>query len=254
MIWCVTCSKLNLKLHCGSVFSRVFVLLSAERKQTNNLTPDGAPLITDVTSCNESPFVEGCSPIRSCSPHRLHHQNEPQHTCRPRSKPRTRVRCWASPPLISPILNPNLHDNHEVEECPPATTTSSCLPSMELDPSSPLAQDAHPAAAERISLDHVESVKMEEGKGIERRLEHEEEEEESGESSGHLTSSRMGNASATESSQMFVSLLAEGSSIRCDSSMQVSVENYTATQLTPFFIYAVLFMHMYALFFYALHF
>lgn len=47
------------------------------------------------------------------------------------------------------------------------------------------------------------------------------EEEEGGGPSGLLTSSRMGYVSATESSQMFVSLLAEGSSIRYDSSMQV---------------------------------
>ena len=48
-----------------------------------------------------------------------------------------------------------------------------------------------------------------------------EEEEEAGEPSEQLTSSRMGSMSATESSHMFVSLLAEGSSIRYDSSMQV---------------------------------
>jgi len=46
-------------------------------------------------------------------------------------------------------------------------------------------------------------------------------EEEAGEPSVQLTSSRMGNVSTAESSQMFVSLLAEGSSIRYDSSMQV---------------------------------
>lgn len=62
---------------------------------------------------------------------------------------------------------------------------------------------------------------MEEGKmmGLKKRLEEDEEEGEG--PSEHLTSSRMGNVSATESSQMFVSLLAEGSSIRYDSSMQV---------------------------------
>ncbi|XP_071336350.1 protein aurora borealis isoform X2 [Trachinotus anak] len=190
---------------------------SAERKQLSNLTPRGGPLDKDATSCNESPFVEGCSPIRSCSPHQLRCHNEPQHN--PRPKPRPRVRYWASPPLISPILNPKLQDHQDAED--PLPSSSSSLPSMELDPSSPLAQDTHPTSTEIVSLDPMEPVKMEEGKdtGIEGRLE--DEEEEAGGLSGQLTSSRMGNVSATESSQMFVSILAEGSSIRYDSSMQV---------------------------------
>ncbi|XP_061600741.1 protein aurora borealis [Cololabis saira] len=189
---------------------------SAEIKQPSNVTPYGAPL-DPFTSSNESPFVEGCSPIRSCSPHQLHYKNETQHSSRP--KPRPRVRCWASPPLISPILYPKHQDNQEVEECPASTSPSSSLPSMDLDPSSPLGRDTHHTTAERVTFDPMEPEKMEEGKetGVEKRLE--DEEEESGASSGRLTSSRMGNVSATESYHM--SLLAEGSSIRYDSSMQV---------------------------------
>uniref|UniRef100_A0A3Q4HIX8 Protein aurora borealis n=1 Tax=Neolamprologus brichardi TaxID=32507 RepID=A0A3Q4HIX8_NEOBR len=165
------------------------------------LTPRGAPLDI-VASCSESPFVEGCSPIRSCSPH----------------QPRPRGRCWASPPLISPILNPKLPDNEVAEEHLPSATRSS-FPSMELDSSSPLTQDSHPTNTERV--DPMEPVKMEEGKEteIEPRLEYEEDEGVG--PSEQLTSSRMVNASATENSHMFVSLLAEGSSIRYDSSMQV---------------------------------
>ncbi|XP_071376514.1 protein aurora borealis [Centroberyx affinis] len=203
---------------------------SAERKQLSFLTPDGVPLDMDVNSCTESPFVEGCSPIRSCSPHQLHCHNEHQHNSR--SKPRPRVRCWASPPLISPILNPKLQDTQEHEDHLPSTS----LPSMELDPPSPLARDFHLSNAEPclglgglsegVGLDLLEPVKMEEEKemGMEGRLEdivEGEEEEEAGGPSVQLTSSRMGNVSAAESSQIFVSLLAEGSSIRYDSSMQV---------------------------------
>ncbi|XP_037639130.1 protein aurora borealis [Sebastes umbrosus] len=199
-------------------------ICSAERKQPSNLTPRGAPLDTHVTPCNVSPFVEGCSPIRSCSPHQLHCHNEPQHNGRP--KPRPRVRCWASPPLISPILNPKLIDNQEAEHqhpfsSPTSSSSSTSLPPMELDPASPLACDAHPADTERVSLDPMEPMKMEEGKEAEIEGRIEDEEEEGGGLSGQLTSSRMGNVSVTENSHMFVSLLAEGSSIRYDSSMQV---------------------------------
>uniref|UniRef100_A0A665VVF2 Protein aurora borealis n=1 Tax=Echeneis naucrates TaxID=173247 RepID=A0A665VVF2_ECHNA len=182
----------------------------SERKKLSNLTPHSAPLEVDATACSESPFVEGCSPIRNCSPHQLP------------SKPRPRVRYWAPPPLISPILNPKLQDNQEAEDSP---SSSSSLPSMELDPSSPLAQDTHPTNTERVILDPKEPVEMEEGRvtGIEGRLEEEDEDEdeEAGVLSGQLTSSHMGNVSATESSQMLISSLAEGSSIRYDSSMQV---------------------------------
>ncbi|XP_026165393.1 protein aurora borealis isoform X2 [Mastacembelus armatus] len=186
---------------------------SAERKQLSSFTPHCGQLDTDVTSCNESPFVEGCSPIHSCSPHQCHYHGEPQHNGRP--KPRPRVRCWASPPIISPILQ----DHHEAEDqLPTATTTSSCcssslLPS-ELEQSSSLAKH-HPVDIESVGLDPVEPEKMEEGK------ETKDDEDESGRPLEQLTSSRMGSVSVTESSQMFISLLVEGSSIRYDSSMQV---------------------------------
>ncbi|XP_043991670.1 protein aurora borealis [Gambusia affinis] len=191
---------------------------SGKQKPHSNFTPHGGPLDADVALTNESPFVEGCSPIRSCSPHQLHYQHEIQNTSRPKARPR--VRNWASPPLISPILNPKLQDDREAEEHSP-TSSSSSLPAMELDPTSPPATDGHSDAPERINLDTMEVVKMEEGKnvGLKKRLE--EDEEEVGFPSEHLTSSRMGNASATESSQMFLSLLAEGSSLRYDTSMQV---------------------------------
>lgn len=89
---------------------------------------------------------------------------------------------------------------------------------MEFDPSSPQRQDRI-VDGDRVHVDAVENTRMEEDKetGMERGMEEEEDEP----PSGQLTSSRMGNVSGTESSPMFLSLLAEGSSIRCDSSMQV---------------------------------
>lgn len=98
---------------------------------------------------------------------------------------------------------------------------------MELDPSSPSAQTSQPGDSGRVVLDSVEPVKMEEEEEdkapvIKGRLEYEE--EEGGEALEQLTSSRMGNVSATETSHMFLSLLTEGSSIRYDSSMQVGVQ------------------------------
>lgn len=88
---------------------------------------------------------------------------------------------------------------------------------MELVPTSPQTQETHPVAKAILLRDSIGAVKME--MGIEKRLE---EQEEGGEPSEQLTSSRMVNVSAIESSQMIGSLLAEGSSIRYDSSMQVS--------------------------------
>lgn len=86
---------------------------------------------------------------------------------------------------------------------------------MELDPSSPLARDTQPADTVLDLMENGKEMKMDRGS------EEDEEEVETAGISGRLTSSRMGNVSAIESSQMFVSLLTEGSSIRYDSSMQV---------------------------------
>lgn len=76
-------------------------------------------------------------------------------------------------------------------------------------------------------MDPMEPVKMEEGKEtrMEGKLDEEDAEDQGRGPSELLTSSRTGSASAIENSQMFVSLLAEGSSIRYDSSMQVCVSS-----------------------------
>ncbi|CAL8299147.1 unnamed protein product [Merluccius merluccius] len=212
-----------------------------ERKQLSFLTPDGAgavPVDMDVNSCSESPYVEGCSPIRNCSPHQLSGFHSQSSHPNGRAKARPRARCWASPPLISPILNPKLHDS-QVHDDPLASPP---LASMDFDPSSPAAWDNPLCNGMVRSLrgdeegeqqqEEEEGEEEEVGKDLETPMEgrlediiereEEEEEEEAGEPLVQLTSSRMGNVSTTESYQMYVSLLAEGSSIRCyDSSMQV---------------------------------
>ncbi|XP_030235135.1 protein aurora borealis isoform X1 [Gadus morhua] len=206
---------------------------SGERKQLSFLTPDGAagvPVDMDIYSCSGSPYGEGCSPIRNCSPRKLpfHNQSHPSSG----SRARARARCWASPPL-SPILNPKLRND---------PLASPPLVPMEFDPPSPAARDsplctgvAHSqrGAGEEEEVEEEEEEE-EEAAGqetpIEGRLEDIMEREEAGEPSEQLTSSRMGNVSTTESSHMFMSLLAEGSSIRYDSSMQVD-SGYNTTSV-----------------------
>lgn len=179
------------------------------------MTPHSVCLDVGVTGCSESPFVEGCSPIRSCSPHHLCCNSELHHLL----KNQVRVRCWASPPLISPILNPKLQDHHEFDDNHPSSSSS--LLSIELDTLSPVVKDTNLVDAEKLRTGPDDPVKMQEGKDTGLEVELEDEEEEGRRLSEQLTSSRMVSMSATESSHMFVSLLAEGSSIRYESSMQV---------------------------------
>lgn len=193
------------------------LIISADSNQPSSVTPYDVHPTVNMTPCTERPFVEGCSPIHSCSPHHLQSYSEHQNG---RPKPRLRLHSRLSPPLISPILNPNLPDHQRAEDLLPFSSSSS-FPPMDLDPSSPLGHNPQLDVGEKVAPDPLEPLKMEEDKqnGMAGRLE--DEEEESGESSGHLTSSRMGNMSGTDSTHMCVSVLMEGSSLRYDSSMQV---------------------------------
>ncbi|XP_062303326.1 protein aurora borealis [Osmerus eperlanus] len=177
---------------------------AGERKKLSFVTPEAAPLEMEVNAHTESPYVEGCSPIRSCSP------LQPQG--RTRANPRSRARCWASPPRVSPILNPKLLENQNVLWLPPSP-----LPVMEMEPCSPSPGLARLGETPGC----LEPIQMEEAGEEEDELVAAEEEEE-GVASVCLTSSRMGSALAVDTSHMFVSLLAEGSCIPTDSSsMQV---------------------------------
>ncbi|XP_072513659.1 protein aurora borealis [Salminus brasiliensis] len=195
--------------------------LSGERKRLSFLTPDVLPSggrSMALNRCGESPYVEGCSPIRSCSP--LH----------PRS--RNRGCAWGSPAHISPIL-PDLQDKENIHPIEP-------LPTMDLDACSPVPQreGLRPSPSNSpASMPDLEQMEQEEPvennlSGVRLRKGHEEAEEEVEEacrwtpegdtaSPVRLTSSRTGSVSNVESTRMFVSLLAEGSITPYDVSMQV---------------------------------
>ncbi|XP_072293537.1 protein aurora borealis [Eucyclogobius newberryi] len=197
--------------------------IASKNKLPTSLTPLDVPLDGDVTSGIESPIVEGCSPIHNGSPLQLNYHEAKNYS---RLKLRNKVGFWASPPPISPILNPRLQDGQELEDLQPLT-------SMDLDPVSPRTAFKD---SEAIDDNNLKPLMMEEvgRKDIEGRLDKEEHESEGAEE--RLTSSRMGNVSAGEGSQTFMSLLTEGSSIRYESSMQVDSGYNTTSAGTGSFI------------------
>ncbi|KAL1021733.1 hypothetical protein UPYG_G00017300 [Umbra pygmaea] len=188
----------------------------AERKKLSFVTPEGVPLDADMNSCTVSPYIDGCSPIRSCSPLQRQANSCP--------KPRIRARCWGSPPLISPILNP-LHDQENIQPFTPPLTMEldSCSPGLGVPRNSgsllDLGKLCEGTPGKGLAL--LESVKMEEVED-EEVVDIPEEEEGVCTVGVRLTSSRMGESVMTvETGQTFVSLLAEGSIIPYDNSMQV---------------------------------
>lgn len=178
----------------------------------------------DVNQRGDSPLVEGCSPIRSCSPF----QSRPI------------VCMWASPTHISPILQ----DKENIHPSEP-------LPTMDLDASStgPHAQREgflSRTSGSEASVDVLEQMDQDEqfvkdtGGNIDasrRESEDEEDEviirsreescgwvpEEDTASPARLSSSQTVSVPNAESTHMFVSLLAEGSITPYDISMQVSM-------------------------------
>ncbi|XP_077103011.1 protein aurora borealis [Siphateles boraxobius] len=195
--------------------------VSGERKRLSFLSPSGVPAgSSDMDRCGNSPLVEGCSPIRSCSPFQS----------------RPRVCMWASPTDISPIL----HDKENIHPSEP-------LPTMDLDASTtgPHAQqerllsggiesEASVDVSEQMDQDE-QFVKDTEGNIETDKSEDEEDEvisrsreescgwvpEEDTASPTRLSSSGTGSVPNAESTHMFVSLLAEGSITPYDISMQV---------------------------------
>lgn len=171
--------------------------LLGERKRLSFLSPDGLPSCSQnaaANRCGESPYVEGCSPIRSCSPIHPHYSSRSSSV---------------------------LQDKEDISPSKP-------LPAMELDSCSPRVFDAR----EESRGSSTDSDRMEQSKPHEDELERqsplpfpvdEEEEEEvpSAEEFCRLSSSRTGSVSNAESTRMFVSLLAEGSMVPYDVSMQV---------------------------------
>ncbi|XP_026060143.1 protein aurora borealis [Carassius auratus] len=193
--------------------------LSGERKRLSFLSRDGIPTgssVMDMNRCGESPLVEGCSPIRSCSPFQ--------------SRPRNRACMWASPSHISPILQ-DKENSHPSEPLPPMDLdTNSTEPHVQRDghPSGEGESEASVAVSEQMDQD--EPWKDSGGNNESDRREDENEvisrsreescgwvPEEDTASPARLSSSQTGSVPNAESTHMF----AEGSITPYDISMQV---------------------------------
>ncbi|MBN3319473.1 BORA protein, partial [Atractosteus spatula] len=186
----------------------------SERKRLNFLSPDGVAVCSSNTKpsrCAESPYVEGCSPIKSCSPvssgGRLR-------------MPRRRVSTFQLP-----LAHECTIDEKETlplpDPMPPMDMDACSLHSHSVGRPEPLSE-----ASESL---HVESAKGNNTVNMGEPVESAEDESawaKDGVENVHiqLTSSRTGSTSNAEGSHMFLSLLAESSGIPCDSaSIQVCI-------------------------------
>lgn len=178
----------------------------------------------NMNQCEESPYVEGCSPIRSFSPLQ--------------TRPINRGCIWASPTLISPIFHPNLLDKGNVHPYEPspakyldASSTGQCGQRKGLQTVGSECE-ASMAVAEQMDQDVLVvkdlGAKIETGSEDEKDIISREEScgwvpEEDTASPVRLISSRTSSSPNAESTHMFVSLLTEGSITPYEVSMQVSM-------------------------------
>uniref|UniRef100_A0A8C9TRG4 Protein aurora borealis n=1 Tax=Scleropages formosus TaxID=113540 RepID=A0A8C9TRG4_SCLFO len=193
----------------------------SERKKLIFQTPDGMALSSsniDVSYCKGSPFVEGCSPIKSCSPVQRracgwllpHYRTSP---------------LQLSPPIFEDKENVHPSDGLSIVEskgCPTLLATPSGRCEDALGSMGGLCEKEMPAPSlvpmEDMGINNTVNM----GEVTESR-------EDYGTWAGdgvesiplRLTSSRTGSLLNAENSHMYVSMLAEGSTIPYDCSMQV---------------------------------
>ncbi|XP_015220033.1 protein aurora borealis isoform X2 [Lepisosteus oculatus] len=191
----------------------------SERKRLNFLSPDGVAVCSSNTKpsrCAESPYVEGCSPIKSCSPvssgGRLR-------------MPRRRVSTFQLP-LAHECTIEEKETLPLPDPMPPMDMDACSLHSHSVGRPEPLSE-----ASESL---HVESAKGNNTVNMGEPVESAEDESawvKDGVENVHiqLTSSRTGSTSNAEGSHMFLSLLAESSGIPCDSA-SIQVDSAYNTQ------------------------
>lgn len=216
--------NLNETAKTSDCSATLFFAFIGERKKLSFLSPSSGPMGSsdiNMNQCGESPLVEGCSPIRSCSPLQTH--------------PVNRGCIWASPTLMSHVFHPNLQDKDRIHFKEP-------LPTIDLDASSTRNCEREGfkavgcefedslAVAEQMDQDMlvVKDMGALTETGNENEIFSGKEScgwvpEEDTVSSVRLISSMTSSMPNAESTHMFVSLLAEGSITPCEVSMQVSM-------------------------------
>ncbi|KAJ8404632.1 hypothetical protein AAFF_G00334950 [Aldrovandia affinis] len=189
--------------------------VSGERKKLNFVTPDGVTMrSSNADNCAKSPYVEGCSPIKSCSPIR------------------PLVRGWALPCYrMSPLeLSPASDRRHPASPLPPVAMET-CLPPLESSSGrcgTSARNVAGPCKSGSTLLDLVPMEETEDSSAVNMAEPADSREDYCvwakdvvDSTPIRLTGSRTGRMSDMESTNMFVSLLAEGSTMPYDNSMQV---------------------------------
>ncbi|KAG7467100.1 hypothetical protein MATL_G00149760 [Megalops atlanticus] len=196
--------------------------VSGERKRLSFVTPDGMALGSsnaENNHCTESPYVEGCSPIKSCSPIRA--------TGRGWVRPHHRASLLELSPTFSPASERK--DNHRQTNSLPAMDMETC--SALLGSLSGNCETASESAAglcdDEVALPDLVPMEETRDNSAVNMAEPSESQEDYWAKEVvdgtpvRLTSSRTGSMLNVENSNMFVSLLAEGSTMPYDNSMQV---------------------------------